>query len=95
MTGSSDPKIKQIQNNPKIEFCLLISKGNDNGYIRGSGKANIIQDKETKKRLANHANHFSNYFKGPEDPNYALLEIEIKEIEYLEIGAMLAEKYQF
>jgi len=92
-TGSNDAKVKQIKNNKNIEFCLMFYKGKNTGYIRGSGVANIVRDKKTKKRLANNIPYFKNYWKDAADPNFALLNIVIRNIEYLKLGAYKVEKF--
>ena len=92
-TGTNSAKIEQIKNNKNIEFCLMFKEGEDNGYIRGVGEANIVQDKDTKKLLSENIPFFKNYWKDADDPNYTLLEIVIKEIEYLKPGVFNAERF--
>ena len=85
-TSTSSAKIKQIKENNKIEFCLMLKEGNYSGYIRGDGEANITHDKETKRTLADNIAFFKSYWKTADDPDYALLNIVIKEIAYLKPG---------
>lgn len=92
-TGTNSAKIKQIKENQNIEFCLLFKEGEYNGYIRGRGLANIIEDSETKKMIAESTPFFKNYWKSADDPNYAVLEIVIKEIEYLKPGEFSVERF--
>jgi general stress protein 26 len=91
-TGTDDAKIKQIKENKKVEFCLFIKEEKASGYIRGQGEAIIVQDKETRKMLAENMPYFKDFWKGSDDPNYTLLEIVIKEIEYLKPGEFKVEK---
>jgi len=91
-TGANSAKIKQIKGNANIEFCLMFKKGESSGYIRGAGLANIIEDKETKKLLADNIPFFNEYWETPDDPNFALVELVIKEIEYLKPEGFLAER---
>jgi len=63
------------------------------GYIRGAGSANVIEDKETKKLLADNIPFFKEFWKTPDDPNFALLEIIIKGIEYLKPGEFSVERF--
>ena len=74
-------KVKQIQRNPKVEFCLLFSEGDKNCCIRVAGIAKIIKDKETKAKIARHCDFFSEHWKSVDDPDYTLLEICPAEIE--------------
>ena len=92
-TGTNSAKIKQIKENQNIEFCMLFKEGEYNGYIRGRGLANIIEDSETKKMIAESTSFFKNYWKSADDPNYALLEIVVKEIEYLKPGEFSVERF--
>lgn len=92
-TGTNSAKIKQIKENQNIEFCLPFKEGEYNGYIRGRGLANTIEDSETKKMIAESTSFFKNYWKSADDPNYALLEIVIKEIEYLKPGEFPVERF--
>lgn len=85
-TSTSAAKIKQIKENKNIEFCLLLKKDEYSGYIRGAGEANIIQDKGTKRMLADNISFFKNYWKDADDPDYTLLNIVIKKIAYLKPG---------
>lgn len=96
LTGTNDAKIEQIKGNPKIEFSLPLRKGENEGYVRGAGKAKIIEEKEIKDSIALRCEFFSNHWKGLDDPNYTLLEIKMDEIEYMEPGggSVIALKYR-
>lgn len=93
LTQANSAKVKQTKDNNNIEFCLLLKKGDNSGYIRGAGEAIIVQDMETKRLLATNVPFFKNYWKDADDPNYTLLEIVIKDIEYLKPGVDKAEKF--
>ncbi len=82
-TGTDNNKVGQIQKNPKVEFCLTIKKEDRQGYIRGTGLAKIIKDKEQKEIIAQHCDFFSNFWESPDDPDYTLIELTVYEIEYL------------
>lgn len=92
-TGTSDAKIKQIKENKKVEFCLFLKEDKVSGYIRGTSEAIIVEDSETKKLLADNIPFFKEFWKNPDDPNYTLLEIVIKEIEYLKPGSFKVSKF--
>lgn len=93
LTGTDDAKTKQIKENPKIEICLPLKKGENSGYVRFCGLAKIVTDRKTKEKIAASVDYFANYWKSPEDPTYTLIETEFVEIEYLEPGKSLADKY--
>ena len=82
-TGTNDNKVAQIQKNPKIEFCLMVKKGDGQGYMRGIGLAKIVKDKKQKEKIARHCDFFSDFWESPDDPDYTLIELFINEIEYL------------
>jgi general stress protein 26 len=92
LTGTTTAKVKQIQKNPKIEFCLFLPKKDGNGYIRLVGKAKIVRDKKTKVRTAENCGFFNKYWKGFDDPEYTLIEIHPREIEYLRQGDFQAQR---
>ena len=94
-TSAKDAKIKQIKKNKNIEFCLLLKTKKYAGYIRGSGKAIIIKDAKTRKTLAENIPFFKQYFKDASDPGFALLRLNIKEIEYIKPGKMEVMKLKF
>jgi general stress protein 26 len=83
LTGTHSAKVRQIRENPKMEFCLLFEEGENHGYIRAAGSAKIISDRETKVNVAKHCDFFSEHWESLDDPNYTLLELKPDEIEYL------------
>ena len=93
LTGTNDAKTKQIIENTNIEICLPLKKGENSGYVRFCGLAKIVTDQKTKENIAGSVDYFANYWKSPEDPTYTLIETEFVEIEYLEPGKSLADKY--
>lgn len=92
-TGSSSAKIMQIKANSNIEFCLLLGDGENSGYIRGGGTAEIISDAETRKMIADNTPFFKTFWKDTDDPGYALLRIHVKDIEYVCPGKMKTERF--
>ena len=92
-TGSGDAKIKQIKDNSKIEFCLLLKADKNSGYIRGSGDAEIVSDVATRKLIAENTPFFKEFWKDTNDPGYALLRIHAKEFEYLRPGELKVERF--
>ena len=94
LTGTDSAKVKQIRENPKLEFCLLFEEGEHLGYIRAPGFAKITTDRETKVKVANHCDFFSEHWKSCDDPNYTLLELKLNEIEYLRPNENTARKFK-
>jgi general stress protein 26 len=92
-TGTRDAKIKHIQQNKKIEFCMLIKGENETGYIRGSGVADVIEDTAARKSLADAMPYFKYFWKSPDDPRFTLLQIVIQRIEYMEPGKIAVKRF--
>ncbi len=92
-TGTTNAKIEQIKKNNNIEFCLLLRTKKYAGYIRGTGKARIVKNRKVRKLLADNLRFFATFWKGPDDPNYTLLAITVKEIEYVKPGYLGVERF--
>lgn len=92
ITGAKSTKVMQIQENPKVEFCLYYQREGKDCYVRVAGKASIIADREIKAKVAGHCDFFGNYWKSVDDPGYALIEICPIEIEYLRPGESQTRK---
>ena len=93
-TGGTDAKLEQIKTNNKIEFCYSISDEKNSGYIRCFGNAVITADLSIKQKIMDNFDFIKMFWTEADDPGYALLKIEPKEIEYLKIGEMLAKRYE-
>lgn len=81
-TFASSRKIKHIEKNPNVH--LTLRKDNENPespYIQFAGKAEVIDDKEKLKAYWNP--NLEHYFSGPEDPEYRLVKVTPKIIEYM------------
>ncbi len=92
-TGSGDAKIRQIKDNGNIEFCLLLGVGENSGYVRCMGQAEIVSDVATRKLIAENTPFFKTFWQDTDDPRYALLRIHPKDIEYLRPGAFNVERF--
>ncbi|HPR17809.1 MAG TPA: pyridoxamine 5'-phosphate oxidase family protein [Candidatus Cloacimonadota bacterium] len=89
-TGYNDAKIRQIKVNNNIEFCLPFDERKEFCYIRVTGKAQIVQDISEKRMLLENIDFLKEYWQQADDPTYALLRIDVREIEYLRVNEMLA-----
>ena len=87
-TGTASAKVAQIRDNPKIELCLVFTEGENSGYVRLSGRAEIVKDAAIRERISSHTKFFADYWRGPEDPSFALLRIKPSTIEYMRPGEM-------
>jgi len=85
-TYTSDVKVGQIKNNPIVEFCLHLKAKNRNGYIRGFGKALIIKSRPVRVMMAKAIPFFKAYWKTPDDSSFCLIQIKLRNIEYMPPG---------
>ncbi|VAX34849.1 hypothetical protein MNBD_UNCLBAC01-1091 [hydrothermal vent metagenome] len=70
--------IQQIQDNPQVEICFVDRKM---WYCRVTGKGSIVENIEKKTLLWNNIPMLKQYFSGPEDEGFILLEIKIQGLE--------------
>ena len=89
-TGSDNAKVKQIARNPRIEFCLLLEKGESKGTLRAECVARIVEDKEVKADVFNSISFAKEYWEGPEDPSYTVIELKPVSLEYMKPESMEA-----
>jgi len=92
-TGAESAKVAQIRANPKVEFCLPLKSEEGNGYVRVGGSGEVVDDQRIKEDLACHIEFFANYWKGADDPTYALIKISPREVEYMRPGEMLPHRF--
>lgn len=91
-TGTGDAKVAQIQRNPKVEFCLLLEKGESKGTVRTECIAKIITDMAVKSELYNKVSFMKEFWSSPKDEGYTLVELTPKGFEYMPIGSIQATK---
>jgi uncharacterized pyridoxamine 5'-phosphate oxidase family protein len=94
-TGSNDAKVKQINQNLKTEFCLLLEKDDRKGTIRAECKATIIEDKDVKADVYNNISFAKEFWKSPEDPSFTLIGLQPIAFEYMKPGSVEAVKIRF
>ena len=92
ITGSGDAKMMQIEKNPKVEFCLLLEKGDHKGSLRGECIAHIVEEKQLKAQIFNEVSFVKEFFKSPEDPGYALVWFKPVGFELMRPGEMQATR---
>jgi general stress protein 26 len=93
-TNTGSARVKQIIKNPKIELCLFLQKKSIDYYVRVAGIAKVIKKIETKEKIARHCDFFKRYFKSVNDPDYTLIEICPKEVEYLKPGKYFVQQFK-
>jgi general stress protein 26 len=92
LTGTADDKVTHLRSNPQTEFCLPLPEDRGTGYVRFSGIAIIVSDKQTKVRIAENCPYFRDHWQDTNDPQFTLLEIKAAGIDYLKPGEYLSQK---
>jgi general stress protein 26 len=82
-TDTKSAKVKQIKDNPNVEFCLIFKEDDMDCCLRVAGLARIISDRDTKSKIAKHCGFFSKHWTGIDDPDFTLLEISPVEVVYV------------
>ncbi|MBM7554313.1 pyridoxamine 5'-phosphate oxidase family protein [Thalassobacillus pellis] len=81
-TSRETHKAEEIDANPYVH--ILIGYGGEgfgDAYLEVEGKAVIKEDQELKEKLWNE--YMENWFEGPSDPEYIVLEIEPEQIRLM------------
>ncbi len=80
--GAQTAKVRQINQNPKVEFVMRVERDGKIGNIRAAGTASIMEDNALKTRLFEEIEWVGGYFESPEDMRYVLLQIDVRSYEY-------------
>ena len=85
-TRTSDNKVQQLSENPKIELILMWQESPNNGYIRVEGKAVKLQETGLIQELYAGNDFMGKLWSGPEDPNLTIYEVKPSVYDYLRPG---------
>lgn len=84
-TSSDTHKAEEIDENPFVHILLgYDGEGYGDKYVEIEGTAVIRDSAEIKEKLWN--DRFSNWFEGPDDPKYIVLEIEPTAVRLMNSG---------
>ncbi len=75
-------KVEQIRDNNKVEFTVAPKSETTTGSIRFTAIAEIVEDLKTKEDLAKVMTWFSDYWSGPDDPNFTLMKMKLSRVLY-------------
>jgi general stress protein 26 len=88
-TGLSTSKIQDIKKNPNVS--VFVDDPNDQTNASIIGKAEIVTDDRLRKKFWQEP--FGFFFPGgPSDPDYCLIKITPKKVEYLNPGPRFIQK---
>lgn len=83
-TKMNTEKIDEIKKNPSVSVLLgYKDNGQNDTYVEISGTSEITNSQKLKKQYWEDS--FSQWFDGPEDPNYAFLQIQPETIRVLNV----------
>lgn len=83
-TKMNTEKIDEIKKNPSVSVLLgYEDKGQNDMYVEISGTSEITNSHKLKKQYWDDT--FAQWFDGPEDPNYAFLQIQPETIRVLNV----------
>jgi uncharacterized pyridoxamine 5'-phosphate oxidase family protein len=86
-TGTQSNKTRQILENPKVEFLLLIPNDEGNtGYIRGKCIASSVEERSIREILFEKVSHVSQLWESPDDENLTVIEFVPIEYDYMKPG---------
>jgi uncharacterized pyridoxamine 5'-phosphate oxidase family protein len=80
-TIASRPKMKQIRNNNRFEFCSIIRHEKSLGSVRARGKIKIIEDLDIKRDVSKAIPFFNGYWNSYDDPLFGLFRLDIEKLE--------------
>lgn len=91
-TGMGDAKVKQMKQNPKTEFCLMLEEDGKHGTIRAECTTELVVDSKTKTEVYNSVAFMKEFWNSSDDPRFALIALHPKSFEYMPLGSMQATK---
>jgi len=92
-TFADSRKVAQIRKHPKVHLCCGVTEpAEENAYLQISGTAAVRDDADLKQAVWHEG--LSQYFNGPDDPNYVVIAITPERIEYMAEGAMSPQTWE-
>lgn len=84
-TSVESRKVHQLKDDDHIHLTISEDVSNFNApYIQYAGRAEVICDEKTKQK--HWKEHYSNYFRGPDDPHFCVLRFKPEKIELMGVG---------
>jgi len=93
LTFTNDSKVAQIKNNKLCEALLPIKDELGNtGYIKMTGRAAICTDPDARYDAVYFCYFFDQFYDGPDDPDFCLIECKFDNFEFLKPGDIHSKK---
>ena len=83
---------EQVKQNPLVELCFVDKKMS---FCRLSGNAAISDSISKKELIWNNVPVLKQYFQGPEDPNFSLMEVSVSNAEVMTQASHKPEAVSF
>lgn len=75
-TFKKSRKVKQIEKNPKTEFCIKLTEtAGQRRFLRVTCNARIVEDDDVKEKSYNRIDFIRKYFESSDDPRFTLIEL--------------------
>jgi general stress protein 26 len=92
-TFASARKTRQVEKNPNVHItCGVTDPREMKPYLQIQGRASVTTDKDTRHAFWNET--LAPIFSGPDDPNYAVIEITPEYIEHWSPGRYEPEVWE-
>ncbi|MHC4945986.1 MAG: pyridoxamine 5'-phosphate oxidase family protein [Planctomycetota bacterium] len=86
-------KVGQIQNNQEVHFnCGIMHVAQASSYLQIQARAQVTTDEGERKALWHDS--LKTYFKGADDPNYAVVICKPYRIEFMALGSLVPEVWE-
>jgi uncharacterized pyridoxamine 5'-phosphate oxidase family protein len=86
LTSTGDSKIEQLEADPRFEFYVLVKEEAGTGYVRFSGRVEMVREPGLRREVGDEAGFVDSYWKGPDDPNLTVLRMGIGAAEVVRPG---------
>ena len=73
-------KVRQIERNPRIEFCAMDPR--THAHARLTGRARMRTDRAVRAGLWRASRVIKEHYDGPDDPNFAVIEVKLTSARY-------------
>jgi len=84
-THAGSRKVAQLEADPAVEISFNDAQWN---HVRLNGQASMSRDDAERGKLLQLIPQLAEHFAGPTDPNYLLVKVAIKGIEYMQMGSI-------
>lgn len=90
-TGSTDAKMSQLIQNPKVEVCIPIG---DEGSVRLRGIISFVTNEDTRAEIHGCAAFIQGFWSDPKDPDFVLMEFKPNHLEFMRPSSIEIEKIE-